>query len=175
MLRRDCQQYDAEEHAAQGVHRAAFLDALVHHVDAERAHFHKRCTHLTESPTGKGIVLNFQDGSTAEADVVLGADGIKSVVRDAVVGDGQKHMVFTNTVAYRGMIPATVLKDAGVKTTMDTRPLCWMGKDHVCMAGKILHPSEILTDVDFSKHIITFPIKGNTIVRASAFTPSTVM
>ena len=152
MLRRNCQQYDAEEHAAQGVHRAAFLDALVQHVDAERAHFHKRCTHLTESPTGKGIVLNFQDGSTAEADVVLGADGIKSVVRrytmDTAGLGADPNLKFSNAVCYRSLVSATKAAQAGCKLDYSDRPICFVGKN---------------------KHFIIFTVRGGTLASIRIF------
>jgi 2-polyprenyl-6-methoxyphenol hydroxylase-like FAD-dependent oxidoreductase len=44
------------------------------------------------------------DGSTYEADVVLGADGLKSTLRPAVAQDGP---VSSSYVAYRGTVPIT--------------------------------------------------------------------
>ena len=116
-----------------GVHRAAFLDALVKHVDPQRAHFHKRCTHVTEPASGKGVVIHFQDGTTAEADVVLGADGIKSAVRRYVANSASAsldpNVKFSNTICYRSLVPCTKATEAGCKTDFSDRPICFIGEN----------------------------------------------
>ena len=57
--------------------------------------------------------LSFADGTSAEAGVVLGADGVRSVVRTYVVGEesgeteeklGVVRAAFTNTFAYRAFV-----------------------------------------------------------------------
>jgi salicylate hydroxylase len=60
-------------------------------------------------------VIHFADNTTYEADIVIGADGIRSITRNAVVSDGR--LVFSNTYAYRSLIPIDTLKSAGLKTT----------------------------------------------------------
>ncbi|OYO09830.1 salicylate hydroxylase [Enemella evansiae] len=47
--------------------------------------------------------LDFADGSSAEADVTVGADGIHSAVRTALLG--AEHPTFTGVVAYRAVVP----------------------------------------------------------------------
>ncbi|THH01199.1 hypothetical protein EW026_g1437 [Hermanssonia centrifuga] len=81
-----------------GMHRAAFLDALVDHVDPQLTHFNKRCINVTPSTTDSSrLTLYFADGNNDEADIVLGADGIKSAVRAAVAGaDLGKTLKFSN-------------------------------------------------------------------------------
>ena len=77
--------------------------------------------------------LEFADGTTATADVVLGADGIKSVVREAVTGvDAFKALKFGNTVCYRGLVPAQAARAVGLKRDFSDRPVCYMGQDKVC-------------------------------------------
>lgn len=51
-----------------------------------------------------GPVLHLSDGSSVEADVVVGADGIHSRIRDTVVGEHPSR--FSGSVAYRALIPA---------------------------------------------------------------------
>lgn len=98
---------------ADRLYRAAFLDALVHHIDPKLVHFHKRCTEVVQS--GNGLTIKFADGSDATADVVLGADGVKSVVRGAVLGaDPNSVLSFSNTVCYRALIPTELARKAGV-------------------------------------------------------------
>jgi salicylate hydroxylase/6-hydroxynicotinate 3-monooxygenase len=54
-----------------------------------------------------GVRLFFADGSTAQADAVIGADGVHSVVRESLFGKEAPH--FTGRVAYRTTFPAALL------------------------------------------------------------------
>lgn len=61
------------------VHRAKFLDEFVKLVPPEICHFGKRLVDLKELDNGK-IKLHFKDETTAEADCVIGADGVHRFV-----------------------------------------------------------------------------------------------
>lgn len=61
-------------------------------------------------PAGDGASLLFEDGSTEEADLVIGADGIGSVVRRAVAPEAHANS-FAGYVAWRGLIPETALPE----------------------------------------------------------------
>jgi salicylate hydroxylase len=52
-----------------------------------------------------GVHLRFLDGSTAQAGVVVGADGVRSVVRRHLFGE--ESPTFTGHVAYRTLVPAS--------------------------------------------------------------------
>ena len=114
---------------------AAFLDALVSVVDPRSTHFRKRCVAVSEADATtnpRRLIVHFADGSTHEADVVLGADGIRSTVRDYVVGgEAGSHVAFGNTMAYRGLIPRAVLEAAGFKTDVKDVPACFVGPSKV--------------------------------------------
>ncbi|TBU49090.1 salicylate hydroxylase [Dichomitus squalens] len=143
----------APEDASISMHRAAFLNALVELVDLQSTHFNKRCTSISESPTNPNrLLVHFIDGTTHETDVVLGADGIKSAVRHFVVakaGEPPRHnLAFSNTVAYRGLIPYAQLEAAGFKTRLTDRPVCFVGP---------------------SKHAIVVPIKNGELINVAAF------
>src|SRR5258708_17894549 len=56
---------------------------------------------------GESVVLRFNDGSTAEGDGLIGADGIHSVIRAAL--HGSDNPLFTGLVASRGVTPMDVL------------------------------------------------------------------
>ena len=86
---------------------------------------------VSHDPTGKPTVY-FEDGTTYEADIVLGADGIKSAVRAAVLQeDAPCPVVYANTYCYRGLISVEDIRDAGVKTELTERPVCFLGVDKV--------------------------------------------
>lgn len=87
------------------VHRAKFLEEFIKLVPKEVCHFGKRLDRIEELEGGR-IRLHFHDASTAEADCVIGADGIHSVVRKHLLGDDPAaNAVFTGSVAYRGLVP----------------------------------------------------------------------
>lgn len=90
-----------------GVHRAHFLAELVRLLPADLARFHKQLVDVTEDPQSKKLVCRFADGSEAQADIVIGCDGIKSRVRALLVGEGHPAAtpVFTHKYAYRGLVP----------------------------------------------------------------------
>ena len=98
-------------------------------LDSGVTKFNKRCVSLERTSTGRQVI-HFADHTTYEADLVIGADGIKSVVRNAVVSDGR--LVFSNTYAYRGLIPMDTLESAGLKTEVRSRPHNWVGLGSVC-------------------------------------------
>ncbi|KAI0060945.1 FAD/NAD-P-binding domain-containing protein [Artomyces pyxidatus] len=133
------------EDAGLGMHRRAFaslLDALVTYLDPNLAtsHFNKRCFEIVPSSSNPSrSVLHFADGTSHEADVVLGADGIKSVVRRSVMGEeaSKKALVWTNAYAYRGLVKMEAVQLAGIPKTVSSRPICWMGE---------------------GKHAVSFPI-----------------
>ncbi|KAJ7702234.1 hypothetical protein B0H17DRAFT_1043306 [Mycena rosella] len=130
-----------------GIYRPAFLDAVLLLVDPKTTHFNKRCTSVSSTASG-AYCIHFADGTSHEADLVIGADGIKSVLRTAVVSTEKKVLQFTNTVAYRGLVPRETLERDGMKIDMSQRVYCFVGID---------------------KHIIAFPIRSGKIINIVAF------
>ncbi len=57
----------------------------------------------------RGGRMRFADGTEAAADVVVGADGVRSAVRDALFDTGPP--LFTGQVAWRGLVPAEALAE----------------------------------------------------------------
>ncbi len=86
------------------IHRADLHDALAAAVranDPEAIRLGQRCTGVTQ--TGDPVQISFEDGATADADTVIGADGSRSRVRCALFGDdGPK---YTGYIAWRGIVP----------------------------------------------------------------------
>ncbi|KAK4693668.1 salicylate hydroxylase, partial [Lecanoromycetidae sp. Uapishka_2] len=95
-----------KEHPVQSsIHRAAFLDELVALMPKENVTFGKRVIEVQE--TSHGVRLHFEDGGSAEASAAIGCDGVKSKIRQFVLGDEDPavHPSFTKKYAYRGLIP----------------------------------------------------------------------
>jgi salicylate hydroxylase len=82
------------------IHRGDFIEALLSVLPQGMV----RLGHKLESIEDRGAtsVLTFANGVTAEADLVIGADGIKSVVRQQLFSD--KGPVFSGEHAYRAVI-----------------------------------------------------------------------
>jgi salicylate hydroxylase len=90
-----------------GVHRAVFLEQLVKLLPEDIAQFRKRVVSIEEGDADKKVVIHFTDGTSAEADAVVGCDGIKSAVRRYVVGEDSPSAWpgYTYKYAYRALVP----------------------------------------------------------------------
>ncbi len=82
------------------LHRADLHSALLTLVD--RVHLGTRCVGV--APSDGGVTVSFADGTSVEADVVLGADGIKSTVRTHLLADRPR---FAGHAIFRGLVPAS--------------------------------------------------------------------
>jgi salicylate hydroxylase len=103
-------------------HRAELLDLLFAAVPSGVIHLDHRCVGLTQSE-GR-VEVRFENGGTAEADVVIGADGIHSAVREMIFGKELPH--FSGHVAYRGLVPAERVAHLGLEVEASS----WWGPDH---------------------------------------------
>lgn len=89
------------------IHRADLLDALLDSVGTRVVEFGKALSSIDVSPGDNR--LTFGDGSIVEAPVVVGADGIHSAVRRAIIGPDNPE--YTGIVAYRAVVPASQIPD----------------------------------------------------------------
>lgn len=97
------------------IHRADLLDALRAQLPEDRFQLGREAVSL-RLDDGKAE-LGFADGTSAAFDLVIGADGIHSVVRTALWGED--HPRYTGMVSYRGTFPrdkAAGLRDADAFT-----------------------------------------------------------
>jgi salicylate hydroxylase len=101
------------------VHRADFLNLLFDALPKGTVNLGHRCIQLKQS--GDTVRLWFANGASAEADIVIGADGIRSVVQREI--GLQSRPTSEGIMAYRGLIPADRL--AWASDLKD--PALWLG------------------------------------------------
>jgi 2-polyprenyl-6-methoxyphenol hydroxylase-like FAD-dependent oxidoreductase len=65
--------------------RAVVHDAVLMGVPDGDVEWRKKALRVSE--TKHGVEVEFEDGTVEEGDLVIGADGVKSVVREAIFGD----------------------------------------------------------------------------------------
>jgi len=124
------------------IHRADLLDILLSVVPREIIELGHKCTGLEQDESVAR--LSFADGSTAEADVVIGADGIHSVVRGAVV-DGMS-TTYSGMCLWRCLIPGEQASEFALRPAQTL----WVGP---------------------GRHIVHYPIRNGEWVNAVAVTP----
>lgn len=135
------------------VHRADFLDALASRLPEGIAHFNKRAAKVEQQ--GDEARVQFADGTYYTCDLLIAADGIKSALRNHVLGGiGAPPAVprYSGTVAYRGMIDSQYLREAyraeGIDEHLAVVPQMYLGLDG---------------------HILTFPVKQGRVINVVAF------
>ncbi|KEZ46252.1 Salicylate hydroxylase [Scedosporium apiospermum] len=131
-----------------GVHRAHFLDELAKLIPESTAVFGKELKDISEGVDGK-VVMTFADGSSASADAVIGCDGIKSRVREIVVGASHPsaHPSYSYKYAYRGLLSMEKAIEA-------------LGEERARNACMHMGPDG---------HVLTFPIAHGTKLNVVAF------
>jgi salicylate hydroxylase len=125
-----------------GMHRADFVDLLAKSLPPGVVHTGHRCTGFEQS--GEIARVRFANGTTAEADIVVGADGIHSELRPYVFPPSQP--VFHGSVAYRGTVPHERVPD-----WPNERWQMWLGK---------------------GKHFLVFPLRAGKIINYVGFVPA---
>ncbi|CAA9962013.1 Mannitol 1-phosphate dehydrogenase [Pyrenophora teres f. maculata] len=132
------------------VHRATFLNELVKHVPDSNVKFRKRFKDMHEADDGSGdMVVEFEDGSTAQHSAVIGCDGIKSMTRKWLLGKDHPaaNAVFSGKYSYRGLM------------SMD---------DAVELLGdEAARNSQMY--LGYHGHLLTFPIEHGKIMNVVAF------
>lgn len=91
-------------------HRAKLIEILYDAVskhDNGRIHVKKRLAGLERLSTDQ-MQLSFEDGTIETADLVIGADGLRSVVRSLYVPDTP---IFSGYVACRGLPPMDKVRE----------------------------------------------------------------
>jgi 2-polyprenyl-6-methoxyphenol hydroxylase-like FAD-dependent oxidoreductase len=127
-------------------HRADLLDTLLSAVPEPGPRLGARCVQVRRHD-GE-VELGFADGSAVTADVVIGADGTHSVVREAVLdGEAPQPPRFADVCVYRSLVPAD-RAPAFARRPVQT---LWLGPEH---------------------HLVHYPIAADRYVNLVAFAPA---
>jgi 2-polyprenyl-6-methoxyphenol hydroxylase-like FAD-dependent oxidoreductase len=104
------------------MHRADLHDALLGALPSETIHLDKKLVGLDQRGSSC-VELRFADGTRAQADVVVGADGVHSAVRDMIIGPDMP--IHGGRIAYRAVFPSALMHglDVGASRTK------WWGPD----------------------------------------------
>jgi 2-polyprenyl-6-methoxyphenol hydroxylase-like FAD-dependent oxidoreductase len=118
------------------MHRGDLHEALLSAIPSDIVHLNKKLVGL-EQADGR-VTLSFGDGSEAEADAVIGADGVHSLVRDIIIGpDAPLHK---GRIAYRGVFSADLMNG---KTIAPSRTKWWGPDRHIVIYYTRADRSEI--------------------------------
>jgi salicylate hydroxylase len=85
-----------------GVHRADLQAVLSNAVGLERIHLSHRLTDLVQHPDR--VSLSFANGQHIDADLVIGADGARSITRRWMLG--YDDALYSGCSGFRGVVPA---------------------------------------------------------------------
>lgn len=106
-------------------HRADLASLLADAVPRERLHLGHRLVGLEQK--GERAIARFDNGAAAEADLLVGADGIHSRVRALTFGPEKPR--FTGCVAWRGLVPAERIGHLDIPLVSHS----WWGPDAHCV------------------------------------------
>ncbi len=93
------------------LHRADLHDALRDALGEVHLTLGARCVAVEQDDSR--VTVRFADGRTASGDLLVGADGVHSVVRDRVVGPDRP--VWSGQVSWRGLAPADLGHEVGLE------------------------------------------------------------
>ncbi|MER2191716.1 MAG: NAD(P)/FAD-dependent oxidoreductase [Solibacillus sp.] len=82
------------------IHRADLLDLLANNIPADQIHLDHRLVDVVDH--GTHAEVTFANGKTIEADIVIAADGIRSPIREKVIGNHEP--VYSGYLAHRALI-----------------------------------------------------------------------
>jgi salicylate hydroxylase len=98
-----------------GAHRADFHGVLVRALPPECIHLNAKLVNVSQSETE--ATLTFEGGRQVTSDVVIGADGIHSVVRTCLFGAATPRA--TGNICWRGLVPSDAIPKDSVSPDMN--------------------------------------------------------
>jgi salicylate hydroxylase len=105
---------DPNERWARLIHRADCLDTLINAIPSEYIHLNHKCKNIVRH--GEYAEIEFENGTKVEADLVIAADGIRSLTRSLFFS--QEEPVFHGYHAYRALVNEDETYDLATQDTL---------------------------------------------------------
>lgn len=121
------------------IHRGDFIEALLGVLPEGMVHLGHKLENIKDD--GDTATLTFVNGMSVTADLVVGADGIRSVVREQLFGDGRP--VFSGEHAYRAVISA----DAAHGLAVDDNLRMYIGRGTKVYFLPLRHRDQVSFDI----------------------------
>jgi salicylate hydroxylase len=134
----------AAEQRGKVVHRAALLAELLKPIPEGNKHTNKRVDNISESDESSKLDIQFSDGTTFQADAVIGADGVRGYVRGHVLGKDHPAVLAKPAGFWdaRSLVPIQKAKELmGVEYFEVIRQYGWIG-DGVFFMHDVLDDGE---------------------------------
>lgn len=128
--------------ACFGMHRADFIEILATSIPKGVVTLGSRAKDFEQDESG--ACVTFENGDSVEADIIIGADGIHSVMRKWVWHESEP--VFSGTSVYRGLVPRELLDG-------------WPADEWYMWLGP-------------GKHFLTFPVRSGSLINFVGFVPA---
>jgi 2-polyprenyl-6-methoxyphenol hydroxylase-like FAD-dependent oxidoreductase len=96
------------------VHRGELHAALAREVEPERILTDARCTGIDQD--ADGVIARLHDGRELRARLLIGADGLRSVVRASLFGDEPPR--YSGETCYRGVAPLATTEDHALRKAL---------------------------------------------------------
>lgn len=125
-----------------GMYRPDLVNVLSREVAPDTIHLGHRLTSI--QALDRGVCVGFENGVNGEFDAVVGADGVHSVVRDALMRAPAP--VYSGFIAFRGVLDAALLPDDWPMISQ-----VWMGE---------------------GKHFMCYPLQQRKLFNYVGFVPS---
>ena len=130
---------DIYGHTTRFVHRGDFLDALIAELPEGMVHLDHKLVNIEDH--GSSATATFANGKSITADLIIGADGIRSQVRGQLFSDQQP--VFAGEHAYRVVIDA----DATHGLPYDSNLRMYIGRGTKVYFLPLQHRGQVSYDV----------------------------
>jgi salicylate hydroxylase len=129
-------------------HRADLLDALASRLEHRAIHLGHRLTRIEER--GERVILLFANSARVEAEYVIGADGVRSVLRQALYG--ADNPTYTGQMVWRALLNASDVPQEVLEPMGHTQ---WVGPGRHLLAYKIRQGKlvNIVTQQDTDKWV----------------------
>ncbi|TEB22418.1 salicylate 1-monooxygenase [Coprinellus micaceus] len=149
-------------------HRHDFQQTMIEHLPANCKMFYsKRLSTYVNLPDGR-VYASFEDGTKVTCDLLVGADGIKSVVRESLLRQrADKHAAAGNyEAAYRSLVSNRPTWSG----TMCYRALIPMEKVRADLAKGNLSLEEChIQHIGKNANLIVYPVANGTMINFAAF------